>query len=110
MLFFFFCGFPVPAFRDVIDIPLVVRRLHKSREEVGLSSTTNLIKYYVKCAPTSIDSFFVPQVRKELGVKDNMKLVIFNFGGQVNSNCHVWLYIAKLHKYFMLSILLLLSK
>ncbi|XP_021891445.1 L-arabinokinase-like [Carica papaya] len=45
---------PMPAFRDVIDIPLVVRRLHKSREEV----------------------------RKELGVKDNMKLVIFNFGGQ----------------------------
>lgn len=24
----------VPAFRDVIDVPLVVRRLHKSRKEV----------------------------------------------------------------------------
>jgi hypothetical protein len=24
----------VPAFRDVIDVPLVVRRLHKSRSEV----------------------------------------------------------------------------
>jgi hypothetical protein len=24
----------VPAFRDVIDVPLVVRRLHKSRPEV----------------------------------------------------------------------------
>lgn len=24
----------VPAFRDAIDVPLVVRRLHKSREEV----------------------------------------------------------------------------
>ncbi|CAN1799210.1 ARA1 [Linum perenne] len=47
-----FC--PMPAFRDVIDVPLVVRRLHKSREEV----------------------------RKELGVGDNVKLLIFNFGGQ----------------------------
>ncbi|CAN1799203.1 ARA1 [Linum perenne] len=49
-----FC--PMPAFRDVIDVPLVVRRLHKSREEV----------------------------RKELGVGDNVKLLIFNFGGQVS--------------------------
>lgn len=24
----------VPAFRDVIDVPLVVRRLHRSRKEV----------------------------------------------------------------------------
>ncbi|PKA65818.1 L-arabinokinase [Apostasia shenzhenica] len=47
-----FC--PMPAFRDVIDVPLVVRRLHKSR----------------------------PEVRKELGVRDGVKLVIFNFGGQ----------------------------
>jgi L-arabinokinase len=46
----------VPAFRDVIDVPLVVRRLHKSRSEV----------------------------RKELGIKDDVKVVIFNFGGQVN--------------------------
>uniref|UniRef100_A0A0E0JVE1 GHMP kinase N-terminal domain-containing protein n=1 Tax=Oryza punctata TaxID=4537 RepID=A0A0E0JVE1_ORYPU len=45
----------VPAFRDVIDVPLVVRRLHKSRSEV----------------------------RKELGIKDDVKVVIFNFGGQV---------------------------
>ncbi|KAK9265993.1 hypothetical protein L1049_012493 [Liquidambar formosana] len=45
---------PMPAFRDVIDVPLVVRRLHKSRAEV----------------------------RKELGVGDDVKLVIFNFGGQ----------------------------
>ncbi|XAR47978.1 L-arabinokinase [Bertholletia excelsa] len=47
-----FC--PMPAFRDVIDVPLVVRRLHKSREEV----------------------------RKELGIGDNVKLLLFNFGGQ----------------------------
>ncbi|CAI0388031.1 unnamed protein product [Linum tenue] len=47
-----FC--PMPAFRDVVDVPLVVRRLHKSREEV----------------------------RKELGVGDDVKLLIFNFGGQ----------------------------
>ncbi|XP_030939803.1 L-arabinokinase-like [Quercus lobata] len=46
--------FLVPAFRGVIDVPLVVRRLHKSREEV----------------------------RKDLGVPDDVKLVIFNFGGQ----------------------------
>ncbi|KAM7459710.1 hypothetical protein LguiA_036704 [Lonicera macranthoides] len=45
---------PMPAFRDVIDVPLVVRRLHKSREEV----------------------------RRELGIGDDVKLVILNFGGQ----------------------------
>lgn len=28
----------VPAFRDVVDVPLVVRRLHKTRQEV-LNST-----------------------------------------------------------------------
>ncbi|KAG2691757.1 hypothetical protein I3760_08G021800 [Carya illinoinensis] len=46
---------PMPAFRDVIDVPLVVRRLHRSRNEV----------------------------RKELGIGDDVKLVILNFGGQV---------------------------
>ncbi|OMO61941.1 hypothetical protein CCACVL1_23123 [Corchorus capsularis] len=45
---------PMPAFRDVIDVPLVVRRLHKSRNEV----------------------------RKELGIGEDVKLVILNFGGQ----------------------------
>ncbi|KAJ1255603.1 hypothetical protein BS78_K183500 [Paspalum vaginatum] len=45
---------PMPAFRDVIDVPLVVRRLHRSRSEV----------------------------RKELGIADDVKVVIFNFGGQ----------------------------
>ncbi|KAK3211979.1 hypothetical protein Dsin_016685 [Dipteronia sinensis] len=45
---------PMPAFRDVIDVPLVVRRLHKSRKEI----------------------------RKELGIGDDVKLVILNFGGQ----------------------------
>uniref|UniRef100_A0A5B7ACR5 Putative L-arabinokinase-like n=1 Tax=Davidia involucrata TaxID=16924 RepID=A0A5B7ACR5_DAVIN len=45
---------PMPAYRDVIDVPLVVRRLHKSRKEV----------------------------RKELGIGDDVKLVILNFGGQ----------------------------
>lgn len=45
---------PMPAFRDVIDVPLVVRRLHRSRTEV----------------------------RKELGIANDVKVVIFNFGGQ----------------------------
>ncbi|KAJ1260746.1 hypothetical protein BS78_10G255900 [Paspalum vaginatum] len=45
---------PMPAFRNVIDVPLVVRGLRKSRSEV----------------------------RKELGIEENAKVVIFNFGGQ----------------------------
>ncbi|KAK9946733.1 hypothetical protein M0R45_012180 [Rubus argutus] len=45
---------PMPAFRDVIDVPLVVRRLHRSRKEV----------------------------RKALEIDDDVKLVILNFGGQ----------------------------
>ncbi|GMH12368.1 hypothetical protein Nepgr_014209 [Nepenthes gracilis] len=45
---------PMPAFRDVIDAPLVVRRLHKSRKEV----------------------------RRELGIGEDVKLLILNFGGQ----------------------------
>lgn len=45
---------PMPAFRDVMDVPLVVRRLHKCRKEV----------------------------RKELGIGDDVKVVILNFGGQ----------------------------
>lgn len=27
------------------------------------------------------------QVRKELGIADDVKVVIFNFGGQVRENC-----------------------
>ncbi|KAK4389063.1 L-arabinokinase [Sesamum angolense] len=46
---------PMPAFRDAIDVPLVVR-LHKSRDEV----------------------------RRELGIADDVKIVILNFGGQSN--------------------------
>ncbi|KAL5729490.1 L-arabinokinase [Ranunculus cassubicifolius] len=45
---------PMPAFRDVFDVPLVVRRLHRSRKEV----------------------------REELGIAEDVKVVIFNFGGQ----------------------------
>ncbi|AQK66871.1 L-arabinokinase [Zea mays] len=45
----------VPAFRNVIDVPLVVRGLRKSRSEV----------------------------RKELGIEENAKVLVFNFGGQV---------------------------
>ncbi|KAL2481881.1 L-arabinokinase [Abeliophyllum distichum] len=45
---------PMPAFRDTVDVPLVVRRLHKSRAEV----------------------------RKELGIGEDIKVLIYNFGGQ----------------------------
>ncbi|PHU11536.1 L-arabinokinase [Capsicum chinense] len=45
---------PMPAFRDVIDVPLVVRRLHKTREKV----------------------------REDLGILDSHKVLIYNFGGQ----------------------------
>ncbi|XP_010535813.1 PREDICTED: L-arabinokinase [Tarenaya hassleriana] len=45
---------PMPAFHDVIDIPLVVRKFRKTRQEV----------------------------RRDLGIPDNVKLLIFNFGGQ----------------------------
>ncbi|KAG8095271.1 hypothetical protein GUJ93_ZPchr0012g21331 [Zizania palustris] len=45
---------PMPAFRDVTDVPLVVRGLHRSKTEV----------------------------RKELGIAANAKVVVFNFGGQ----------------------------
>ncbi|TVU07715.1 hypothetical protein EJB05_41081 [Eragrostis curvula] len=45
---------PMPAFRDVIDVPLVVRGFRKSRSEV----------------------------RKELGIDENAKVLLFNFGGQ----------------------------
>ncbi|XP_024537180.1 L-arabinokinase isoform X2 [Selaginella moellendorffii] len=45
----------LPAFRDVVDVPLVVREVRKSRE----------------------------QVRKEFGIPDDKKIVVFNFGGQL---------------------------
>ncbi|KAK4432722.1 L-arabinokinase [Sesamum alatum] len=45
---------PMPAFSDVVDAPLVVRKLHKSRTEV----------------------------RKELGIGEDAKVLIYNFGGQ----------------------------
>lgn len=33
------------------------------------------------------------QVRKELGIADDVKLVIFNFGGQVRENYHPYKYV-----------------
>ncbi|KVH91514.1 hypothetical protein Ccrd_006465 [Cynara cardunculus var. scolymus] len=45
---------PMPAFRDVVDVPLVVRRPQHSRKEV----------------------------RRELGISEDKKVVILNFGGQ----------------------------
>eukprot|EP00899_Mesostigma_viride_P004106 jgi/Mesvir1/13697/Mv02130-RA.2 len=46
---------PMPAFRDVMDVPLVVRKNRRSREEM----------------------------RALLGIKDDEKLLLLNFGGQV---------------------------
>ncbi|XP_024399655.1 L-arabinokinase isoform X3 [Physcomitrium patens] len=45
---------PMPAFRDVIDVPLVVRTARRSRQ----------------------------QVRKDLGVDEVVKVLLLNFGGQ----------------------------
>ncbi|KAG0616552.1 hypothetical protein M758_5G124600 [Ceratodon purpureus] len=45
---------PMPAFRDAVDVPLVVRDVRRSRK----------------------------QVRKDLGVSEDVKLLLFNFGGQ----------------------------
>ncbi|KAI5062302.1 hypothetical protein GOP47_0022841 [Adiantum capillus-veneris] len=45
---------PMPAFRDTIDVPLVVRKPLRSKEEV----------------------------RNELGINEGEKLLLFNFGGQ----------------------------
>ncbi|KAH7432132.1 hypothetical protein KP509_07G009700 [Ceratopteris richardii] len=45
---------PMPAFRDTIDVPLIVRKPVRSKEEV----------------------------RKEFGINDGEKLLLFNFGGQ----------------------------
>lgn len=76
----------MPAFRDVIDVPLVVRRLHKSRKEVGWS-TKHFINHWSSLESaqifqiTSVDPFV--QVRKELGIAEDVNLVILNFGGQV---------------------------
>lgn len=73
----------VPAFRDVIDVPLVVRRLHKSRSEVCfilLESVTLESNPYCWFLTSTV---FISQVRKELGIADDVKVVIFNFGGQV---------------------------
>ncbi|PWZ23550.1 L-arabinokinase [Zea mays] len=53
---------PMPAFRNVIDVPLVVRGLRKSRSEV----------------------------RKELGIEENAKVLVFNFGGQVGHLSYRW--------------------
>lgn len=77
----------VPAFRDVIDVPLVVRRLHKSREEVWNRknclnpSTIELTQFYVSY---NFLLSWLFQVRRELGIGDDVKLVILNFGGQVS--------------------------
>lgn len=71
----------MPAFRDVIDVPLVVRRLHKSRKEVCQQHFIDLIFVTQIIQITSIAPF--DQVRKELGIAEDVNVVILNFGGQV---------------------------
>jgi L-arabinokinase len=48
---------PMPAFGNVVDVPLVTRKARRSRAEV----------------------------RAGLGVSDDAKLVLYQFGGQVNA-------------------------
>lgn len=70
----------MPAFRDVIDVPLVVRRLHKSRKEV---CQQHLLILYSVAQIIQITSNAFDQVRKELGIAEDVNVVILNFGGQV---------------------------
>ena len=57
------CYFPVPAFRDVIDVPLVVRRLHKSRKEVRQQHFIDLILVGKIIQITSIAPFWSGEER-----------------------------------------------
>ena len=45
---------PTPAFRDIVDVPLLVRRAVKTKE----------------------------QVREEFGIPVDHRILLFNFGGQ----------------------------
>lgn len=80
------CGisiFVVPAFRDLVDVPLVVRKLQKSPNEVFSWETLMEIFQQMIWVPIYNLVIFLMKVRKELGIEDNVKIVIFNFGGQV---------------------------
>ncbi len=37
---------PMPAFKDVVDVPLVVRHARRSREEVGVSTLTPVVPWH----------------------------------------------------------------
>ena len=49
---------PMPAFKDVVDMPLVVRHARRSREEVGLSELTSVFpsqpQFIALCQATTI--------------------------------------------------------
>jgi len=71
----------VPAFRNVIDVPLVVRGLRKSRSEVCVLLENDILSHLL--FPYLHASILTYQVRKELGLEENAKVLLFNFGGQV---------------------------
>ena len=71
----------MPAFRNVIDVPLVVRGLRKSRSEVCALLENDILSHLL--FPYLHVSILTYQVRKELGLEENAKVLLFNFGGQV---------------------------
>jgi hypothetical protein len=116
---------PVPAFRDVVDVPMIVRKVHRSRQQVNFFHSVILLEAWqvlsgmlpVDTEEEADDLFFLhlmvqevdclsrrdwedgnsshfikwylllhawlAQVRKDLGISENVKVLLFNFGGQV---------------------------
>jgi hypothetical protein len=60
----------VPAFRDVIDVPLVVRRLHKSRSEVCMILIESVILQLYKQPTFLFSDLYAFHVSGEKGTRD----------------------------------------
>ena len=94
----------MPAFRDVIDVPLVVRDMRRSRKQVlllfscliyrcilceihlfnrirELVSQVSRVVLTRKIKQVIISA--LAQVRKDIGVSEDVTVLLFNFGGQV---------------------------
>lgn len=67
-LYLRYTTFSVPAFRDVIDIPLVVRRLHKSRAEVCLVGLCQVIRICNNFSESLPLISFLSRLGKNLGL------------------------------------------